>query len=128
MAKPVRLFPAEKADCEPDAEYGQAKHHADRQQDVPRVDSQKGFLHQGNALRQREEADDFLHCARHDLDGECRAGKDQHREIEDGGDHARLFDIPCHTADQHTDGECGKHGEQPAPEEPQKRTMQPHTP
>ena len=77
------LFPPEKADRQPCAKRGQAQHHAGRQQNASCTVSQKGVLHHRNSLRQREEADDFLHDGRHDLDRQRRAGKDQHGEIED---------------------------------------------
>ena len=53
------LFPAEKADGKSGAKRREAGHHAHRQQDASRVDAEKGVLHHGNALRQREEADDL---------------------------------------------------------------------
>lgn len=53
------LFPAEKADGKSGAKRREAGHHAHRQQDASRVDAEKGVLHHGNALCQREEADDL---------------------------------------------------------------------
>ena len=122
------LFPTEEADGKDRAECGNSSHYTNRQQDVSHVDTQKCIFHHRKPLRQREEADELLHHGRHDLDGQRRAGKDQHGKIEDRGNDAGLLGILRHAARQHADGKGGEHGERPTPEERRKRTAQPHAP
>lgn len=122
------LFPAEEAEGEEGAEGGQGEHDADRGQDAARTDAEERVFHHRDALRQREGADDRLHGLRHDLEGEGRAGKEEHGEIEDGGDDAGLSGILRHAADQQADGKRREHGQRPASKEPGKRAAQPHAP
>ena len=122
------LFPAEEAEGEEGAEGGQGEHAADRGQDAARTDAEERVFHHRDALRQRKDADDRLHSLRHDLEGEGRAGKEEHGEIEDGGDDAGLSGILRHTADQQADGKRREHGQRPAAEERRKRAAQPHAP
>ena len=92
------LFPAEEAEGEEGAEGGQGEHDADRGQDAARTDAEERVFHHRDAPRQRKDADDRLHSLRHDLEGEGRAGKEEHGEIEDGGDDAGLSGILRHAA------------------------------
>ena len=87
------LFPAEETDGKPRAEYGQTKHHKDRQQDIFHLTSDKRIFHHCDTLCQRKYADNFLHHGRHDLNRNRRTGKDQHRKIEDGRDDTSLFGV-----------------------------------
>ena len=57
---------------------------------------------------------DFLYNAGHNLQGQRRAGEDQHGEIEQAGDYTGGFRVPGDSPHHQPDTQGGHHCQQPA--------------